>query len=43
MKNLSELPNIGNAVANQLKQVGIYYRRFEIHRSRTSMAENTAN
>lgn len=23
MKNLSELPNIGNAVANQLKQVGI--------------------
>lgn len=23
MKDLSELPNIGNAVANQLKQVGI--------------------
>ena len=23
MKNLSELPNIGNAVANQLKKVGI--------------------
>lgn len=23
MNNLSELPNIGNAVANQLKQVGI--------------------